>query len=185
MKKFSLSLLVVLTTILFTGCGSSMYSYKVEPTPIKQGKSKYTIKSIDLKLEHGHGQNIDNKSFKSENELKNSFKEFISKELVAQNLLGDNNSLQIDIQINYKRTYNYGGNALNKPEFSYTVSIYTEDSKLLADFTIPKSTTIYSTFENMAVNAQIATFNWDAEDEPKDIELISKTLVKELSELGS
>ena len=87
--------------------------------------------------------------------------------------------------MNYTRTYNYGGNALNKPEFFYTVKVLNNHNELLATFTVPRSTTKYDTFKDMAVNMEIAAFKWDAEDEPQDIELISKTLVKELSQLGS
>jgi hypothetical protein len=169
----------------FTGCGSSMYNYSIKPTPIKQGEAKYVLKSINLKLEHGSGRNSENKTFKNENELKQSFEKFVTKELKKQSLLGGENSFKVTIDMNYKRTYNYGGNALNKPQFFYTVKVYNLEDKLLANFSVPKSTTKYGTFKEIAVNAEISVFKWDAEDEPQDIELISKTLVEELSELGN
>ncbi|NQY19713.1 MAG: hypothetical protein HRT40_00145 [Campylobacteraceae bacterium] len=185
MKKLGLSLLSIIVALGITGCGSSMYNYKVEPTPIKQESSKYVIKDISLKLSHGTGRNLENKTFKNEDELKKSFVSFLNKELKEQSLIGDNKSFQISINMNYTRTYNYGGNALNKPEFFYTVKVYNLENTLLADFTIPKSTTKYGTFKDIAVNAEISIFKWDAEDEPQDIALISKTLIKELSQLGN
>jgi hypothetical protein len=185
MKKFGLSLLSIIVAVGITGCGGSMYNYKVEPTPIKQESSKYIIRNVSLKLNHGHGRNLENKTFKNEDELKKSFVILLNKELKKQSLLGDNKSFQVDIDIDYTRKYNHGGNALNKPEFFYTVRIYNLENKLLADFTIPRSTTKYGYFKDAAVNLEIAVFEWNAEDEPQDIELISKTLIKELSQLGN
>lgn len=185
MKRFSLSVLLFAIIVSFTGCSSSTYVYNVKPTPIKQGVSKYSIRNIDLKLVEGEGKNVENKTYISESELKNSFKAFIDKALLEKSMLADAASLQLDIDINYTRVYNYGGNTLNKPEFVYTVKVYNADNVLLATATIPKSTTFYGRFKDMAVNLEIATFQWDAEDEPQDVELISKTLVRELSEIGS
>jgi len=59
------------------------------------------------------------------------------------------------------------------------------NNKPLASFSIPKSTTKYSYVKDIAVNMQIGLYNWKAENEPQDIELISQTLVKELNELGN
>ena len=36
----------------------------------------------------------------------------------------------------------------------------------------------------MAVLAEIAAFRWDAEDEPTEVDLISKTLVDEIKDIG-
>lgn len=182
MKKISLSLLLLAIGISMSGCGS-MYNYMVKPTPIKEGESKYILRDVDLKLEYGYGRNIENKTYKTEKELENSFKELILKELSEKAML-DNNGFLVDVNIHYKRVYNHGGNSINKPEFYYIVKVYSKDGKLLADYSIGKSTTKYGTFKDIAVNAEIGIFQWDAEDEPQDIALISKTLVKELSELG-
>ena len=184
MKKFILNALLIVVAFGITGCGGSIYNYNVTPTPIQQGTSKYVINDISLELTHGHGHNINNKTFKTEDQLKKSFKIFLNKELEKQSLLGNKNSYKLNIDINYMRKYNYGGNALNKPEFDYTVSVYNSNEKLLATFSIPRSTTKYGYFKDMAVNLEIGIFKWDAEDEPQDIELISKTLITELSELG-
>ncbi|WP_375723216.1 hypothetical protein LXN10_11845 [Arcobacter sp. KX21116] len=185
MKKFILSLVSIFILIGLTGCGSSMYNYNVEPTPIKQGKAKYTLKDFNLTLEHGHGRNIQNKTFINENELKKSFEMFINQELEKQSLKGNEKDYKISVTMNYTRVYNYGGNALNKPQFYYTVYVYNTQDKLLASFAIPNSTTKYGYFKDIAVNLQIGTFQRKAEDEPEDIELISKTLVEELSKLGN
>lgn len=184
MKKIIISLLSTLVAIGLTGCGGSMYNYKVEPTPIKQETAKYQLKDFNLVLKHGHGRNMDNKTFKNQEELSKSFVEFINQELEKQSLKGDSNTFQFSVNMDYTRKYNYGGNALNKPEFIYTVSVYDNSDKLLADYTIPKSTTKYASFKDVAVNLEIVAYEWDAEDEPLDIQLISKVLVEELSELG-
>ena len=184
MKKFIVNALLIIAALGITGCGSSIYNYNVTPTPLEQGTSKYTINDISLNLTHGHGYNINNKTFKTEEQLKYSFKKFLNDELENQALLGDENSFKLNIDINYMRKYNYGGNALNKPEFDYTVSVYNSNEKLLATYSIPRSTTKYGYFKDISVNLEIGLFQWNAEDEPQDIKLISKTLIKELSELG-
>ena len=81
MKKSILGLLSIAIAFVLTGCGSSMYTYNVEPTPIQKGQAKYVLNSFNLKLEHGEGRNPENHSFKNEDELKKSFETFINSEL--------------------------------------------------------------------------------------------------------
>ena len=176
-------ILATLIALIFTGCGGSMYRYDVNPTPLKKGQTKYVLHNVNLALSHGHGRNLGNNTFASEEELKKSFESFITQSLKEKDLFAEN-GFKLDIDLNYTRKYNYGGNALNKPEFFYTVKVLDTNNKLLASFSIPKSTTKYSYFNEIAVNTEIGLFKWNAEDEPQDIELISKTLVKELNELG-
>ena len=49
---------------------------------------------------------------------------------------------------------------------------------------LPLSTTKYSYAKDIAVNLEIAAFQWDAEDEPIDIDMIAFVIVRELSEVG-
>ena len=184
-KKRSLSYIVVaLLVTFFVGCGS-IYNYKVEPTPIKKGEAKYVIEDFKLTLSHGHGRNLENKTFKNENELKDSFVQFINQKLKEKDLLGSTeNRYKVRITLNYERRYNSGGNALNKPHFDYDIDILDNNEKLLVSYSVPISTTKYSYAKDIAVNLEIAAFNWDAEDEPIDIEMIAFTIVRELSEIG-
>jgi len=175
---------VAFLVTLFVGCGS-MYDYKVEPTPIKKGEAKFVIDEFKLTLTHGHGRNLENQTFKNEDELKKSFIEFLNNKLKEKNLLGDTeNAYKVQIDMHYKRTYNHGGNALNKPEFWYSIDILDNNDTLLVHYSIPLSTTKYSYLKDAAVNLQIAAFQWLAEDEPTDIEMIAYTIVRELSEIG-
>ncbi|MDN5041709.1 hypothetical protein O8C80_00050 [Aliarcobacter butzleri] len=185
MKMKVLSYIVVAFLVtFFVGCGS-IYNYKVEPTPIKKGESKFTIEEFNLKLTHGHGYNIENKTFKNEEELKSSFVQFINQKLKEKNLLGSaENSYKVKINMNYERRYNYGGNALNKPYFYYSIDILDSNQKLLVSYSVPLSTTKYSYAKDIAVNLEIAAFQWDAEDEPIDIDMIAFVIVRELSEVG-
>lgn len=182
MQKITI-ILATLIALIFTGCGGSMYHYDVNPTPLKKGQTKYVLNNVTLALDHGHGRNLGNKTFANEEELKKSFEAFITQSLKEKDLFADN-GFKLDIDLNYTRTYNYGGNALNKPQFFYTVKVLDTSNKPVASFSIPKSTTKYSYFQEIAVNMQIGLYNWKAENEPQDIEHISKTLVKELNELG-
>lgn len=171
--------------ILFVGC-SSKSIYTVEPTPIKKGEAKYVLGEFKLTLSHGHGRNLENKTFKNEEDLKDSFAEFINKKLKEQKLDGTNidDSYKVKIDMNYERKYNIGGNALNKPYIDYFVEVFDKNNKLLANYGYGKHTTKYAYFGDAAVNVEIAMFKWDAEDEPRDVELISGLIVKDLAELG-
>lgn len=182
MKKISLSILFIAVVISMSGC--SKYNYYVEPTPIVQGKSKYIVQNVSLNLTNNGNKNNENKTFKNEKELQKSFKKFIINELEKKSMLGSEDSYKVDIRINYKRIYTYGGNALAKPEFDYTVKVYNMSNDLLADFTIPKSTTNFGMLKEAAITIEMALMQWDAEDEPQDIEVVSKVLVRDLSELG-
>ena len=182
MQKITI-ILATLMALIFTGCGGSMYHYDVNPTPLKKGQTKYVLNTVNLTLAHGHGRNLQNNTFANEEELKKSFEVFITQALKEKDLFAEN-GYKLDIDMNYTRTYNYGGNALNKPQFFYVVKVLDTNNKLIASFSIPRSTTKYSYAKDIAVNMQIGFFKWKAEEEPQDIELISKTLVKELYELG-
>lgn len=176
-------LFIVTLVMLFVGCGS-IYNYTVEPTPIKKGEAKYALSNFELKLLHGHGRNLENKTFKNEEELKDSFVSFINQELKNQNLQADNDGYKVSIKMDYTRTYNYGGNALNKPIIEYTVEIVDKNNQLLVTYGWAKHTTKYAYFDDTLVNAKIALYQWMAEDEPKDIKLISELIVRDLKEIG-
>lgn len=173
--------LTMVIALLFSGCGSR-YAYDVKPTPLKANKSTYEIKSIDFVLDHGHGRNLANKTFSNEKVTKKIFTSFLKKALVEEKISG--NEYFLDIKMYYLRKYNYGGNALNKPEFKYSINILDKENKLIAHYGIPMSTTKYGYFKDLAVNTQIILFNRKAEHEPEDLELITKTMAIELSSIG-
>lgn len=185
MKKVIIWTMLIMLAFLFEGCGGKSQSiYIVNPTPLKKESSQYYVKDLKVNLQHGHGRNLENKTFSSEQELQSSFAKYINDSLIAKKIYAKN-GYGLSIVIDYTRTYNTGGNALNKPEFFYTVSVYNDATNtLLANYGIPKSTTKYSYFEDIGVNLKIGTFQWGAEDEPRDIKLISKTLAREVSEFG-
>lgn len=72
---------------------------------------------------------------------------------------------------------------MNKPAFSYEVNI-NKGEILLASYAVKNQTTKYGGFTDAAVNLQISAFKWDAEDEPRDINLIAKTITEEIAEIG-
>ena len=90
---------VAFLVTFFVGC-SSIYNYKVEPTPIKKGEAKFVIEEFNLTLTHGHGRNINNTTFKNEDELKDSFVKFINQKLKDKNLLGSvENSYKVKVNM--------------------------------------------------------------------------------------
>ncbi|MDR1554960.1 MAG: hypothetical protein LBS39_02915 [Campylobacteraceae bacterium] len=171
---------VCLALMLFAGCGSKVY-YKVKPTPLEQGKSTYIIDKLELRLDEST-KDITNLTYLNQEQLSESFKEKITNQLKEQGIFGDEYLINIDID--YVRVFNMGGNKLNKPNFKYSIEILNKSGELIASYGIPVSTTKYSYFKDIAVFTEIATFNRDAEDEPEDIELISKTIVEEIKNIG-
>jgi hypothetical protein len=162
------------------GCGSNVY-YQVKPTPLKQGKSTYTIDKFELRLEEPN-KDITNPTYLTQEQLAESFREKITNQLKKQGIYGD--EYNIDIKMGYSRVFNIGGNKLVKPQFKYNIQILNKNNEPLAFYGIPLSTTEYSYFKELAVSTEIITFTRDAEDEPEDIELISKTIVREIKEIG-
>ena len=58
------------------------------------------------------------------------------------------------------------------------------NNQLLVTYGWAKHTTKYAYFDDTLVNAKIALYQWMAEDEPKDIKLISELIVRDLKEIG-
>ncbi|MDR1285814.1 MAG: hypothetical protein LBJ88_06410 [Campylobacteraceae bacterium] len=172
--------LACLMLLFFTGCGSKV-TYTIKPTPLEHGKSTYVINELNLHLIE-QGKDITNLTYLTQEQLAESFKHNIASQLKEQGIYG--NEYIVNIDIFYNRVFNIGGNKLNKPKFKYDIRILNKNNELLASYTIPLSTTKYSYFKEIAVNTEISTFNRDVEDEPEDVELISKTIAKEIKEIG-
>lgn len=173
-------------SILLTACASSPYKYHVEPTPLEKGKSTYYLGNVSVDLTIGNGGKENDERFASQQDLEQSFLTFLMEKMNEEGVLAqtpaDADAI-LSVEIDYTRTFNHGGNALNKPRVSYTVSAF-KDMELLASYSVDEFTTSYGGIKNALVNAQIAAFAWGAEDEPKDIELISELISEEISELG-
>ncbi|MDO6708827.1 hypothetical protein [Photobacterium sp. 1_MG-2023] len=95
----------------------------------------------------------------------------------------DQDAIQVNIRIQYQRNFNHSGKTLKKPTASHEV-IVQRDNKRLASFLAPGYTTKYSYFEDASVSLEIANFQWGAEDDPRDVQMISKFIIEDLSELG-
>ncbi|GAB6261031.1 hypothetical protein L4174_022380 [Photobacterium sp. CCB-ST2H9] len=182
---FKKSLAVGIVAIL-AGCSSSPYQYYEESTSIEKGITKYQLNDVNLKLTLGHGAIPGDTTFASESKLKEEFYAALLEEMNKQGVLSNNNdkdAIQASISIQYQRNFNYGGKALNKPAVSHEVVVQ-RNGKRLASFQESGYTTKYAYFEDAAVSLEIASFQWGAEDEPRDIQMISKLIIEELSELG-
>ncbi|KKC99495.1 hypothetical protein [Photobacterium halotolerans] len=178
--------LAVSLAVTLGGCASSPYQYYEETTSIQKGITKYHLNDVNLQLTLGHGGIPGDTSFASESQLKDEFYVALLDEMKKKNLLAsdtDKDAVQANISVRYQRNFNYGGKALNKPIVSHEVSVQ-RDNKPLASFQASGYTTKYAYFEDAAVSLEIATFQWDAEDEPRDIQMVSKLIIEDLSELG-
>ena len=181
-KSFRSLILAVIAIAVLAGCGSSNI-YLVKPTPIKKEQSKYYLQNVDLVLDHASKKEETRAIYLNQEELKKSFEKAINSELKEQGAYSEND-LKLSVKMIYWRVFNIGQKKLNKPQFQYTIYVSDQNDTLLASYGIPWSTTKYSAFKDFSVNVQISAFQRDEKDEPEDIALIAKTLVKELREIG-
>ncbi|SFX66384.1 hypothetical protein [Marinospirillum alkaliphilum] len=176
---------VAVLVVLLSACSSSPYKYYVEPTPIKKQSTLYKISDVNLSLTLGSGVIPEDDSFSSEAELKEQFSGYLDSSLENKGIAGREGTdyLEVVISIDYKRIFNHGGRALNKPQVSHEVTVFSEGKKL-ASFSKGPYTTRYGYFEDAAVNMKIATFSWGREDELRDVEMISRLIIDDLANMG-
>ncbi len=179
-------IIVLIIFSLAVGCAGSPYTNHAKQIPLEKGKSKYYLSTLDVKLTLGHGAIPEDTSYSSKEQLEEQFKDAITSALKNKGIFASDPSVadaSLDAHIDYTRTFNYGGKALNKPKISHIVDIMKDDEKLV---TISKNnyTTKYSYFEEIAVNLKIAAFKWGAEDELKDIALISEKIADDIFNIG-
>lgn len=178
---------LIFIAFVVVGCSSSPYTYHEKPTPLKKGQTSYYLKEISVNLTLGHGAISGDDTFSNKEEMTKQFENSLNLALKEKGILATSSSnadADIEVIIDYKRNFNYGGKALNKPHLSHQVNIY-NGSKKLASFGVSKYTTKYSYLKDLAVNIEISAFKWGADDELQDIELISKTIVDDLAKVGN
>lgn len=163
---------------LLTGCSSS----QIQKIPESAEIVKFYFSDLKVNLTLGEGAIPNDSTFATQQEVENQFKEDVIKYLKANDIYSDSIEVgvaELDVSIDYERRFNWGGKALNKPEVSHLVNVKLKD-ELLLSFGHNDYTTKYSYLKDAAVNFEIASFNWGAEDEPKDIDLVSKLIVEDL-----
>ncbi|ROQ23312.1 hypothetical protein [Gallaecimonas pentaromativorans] len=171
--------------MLLGGCASH-YHYDVDPTPLKKGVTHYRLKDVQVNLTLGHGAIPGDTTFAPEQQLHKEFVDALTDALKTKGILaapGDNDVAEVVASIDFERTFNIGGHALNKPILSDLVKIE-QNGQQLASFGHSKYTTKYSYFEDLAVNAKITVFQWGAEDEPRDVKLVAESIVNDIAALG-
>ncbi len=179
--------LIFTLALALTGCASSPYVYHVEPTQLQSNETKYSIGSVVVNLELGHGAIAGDETFASEQELVEQFTASLMAQMKEQGVYATEagkSEFSVSFEVDYLRTYNHGGKALNKPQISHRVTV-SDSTKPVASFNNDDYTTSYGTFGDAAVNIEIASFSWDEEDEPEDVEKISEYIIEALTELGS
>ncbi|MEZ8826513.1 hypothetical protein AB6E04_19325 [Vibrio amylolyticus] len=181
MKK----ILSILSVLLVSACSSSPYTYHVEPTPLKKQETKYSIAEVNVNLTQGYNGDASLEKFATQAEVQELFRKTLESNLNDAGVLArdDETEVNLVIDIDYVRTFNHGGESLNKPEVSHNVTIISGSEKL-ASFSQGKYTTKYGYLKDLAVNMEITAFSWDEEDEPQDIELISKLIAQDILNVG-
>lgn len=178
---------LIFIAFVVVGCSSSPYTYYEKPTLLKKGQTSYYLKEISVNLTLGHGAISGDDTFSNQEKMTKQFESALNLALKEKGILATSSSnadADIEVVINYKRNFNHGGKALNKPHVSHQVNIYNSGKKL-ASFGANKYTTKYSYFKELSVGIEIAAFRWGADDELQDVELIAKTIVDDLAKAGN
>ncbi|MDR0467277.1 MAG: hypothetical protein LBG67_00285 [Campylobacteraceae bacterium] len=185
MKKVRFFIYFVLAMFMFGLSGCSGVHYEVKPTPLKSGKSTYSVNKFDLTLDESRSTIPEGDQYLNQEELKESFIGFFTKHLKEQKIYGD--EYKINVKMLYQRIFyfeQFGGNSIVTPNFQYYVEIVDSSDKLIASYSIPMSNIKRSVFVQLAHTTEQLFGQWDHEDEPIDIEFLSKIIVKEIKKLG-
>lgn len=183
MKTKLMAIFIVLGML---GCAASPYTYHVEPTPLVAGQSKYLLGDINVNLVEGHGAPTGDTPYASEEVLIKGFTEALTKHMKELGILANSENTAdgiANIDIDFTRTFHVMGNALAKPRISHSIIIIGATQPLASVKKGPYQTK-YSSFKDIAVNLEISTGNWNEEDEPRDVDLISKLISKDISKMG-
>ena len=72
-----------------------------------------------------------------------------------------------------------------KPIISHSYKVYDKNSDtVLVSDAQNRYTTKYGYLEEVVVSTKILAMQWDAENEPKDVEMIANLLIEDISRLG-
>lgn len=168
------------------GCASSPYTYHVEPTPLVAGQSKYMLGDVHVNLIEGHGAPTGDAPYATKEVLTKEFIEALTKHMKELNVLADTENASdgtVNVDVDFTRTFHVSGDALAKPQISHTIVINKTEQPLVSVTQGPYQTK-YGYLDDMAVNLEITAGNWDQEDEPRDVDLVSKLISEDISEIG-
>lgn len=181
------SLLLVLLVSLMSGCASK-YTYHQSPTPLKNGVTKYYLDDVKVDLTLGEGARPESTEFYTKDQLTELFKRSLNSQLSEKGIAAvskEDADAILSIYVNYKRKFNWGGKSLNSPHFGFKIDARDHEKPLATydvsgfnykpDYGFPRQT---------AVDLEIASFLWGADDEKKDIDRISYSIVYDVSKFG-
>lgn len=179
------AIVAIALTIFLSACSSSPSSPPSKSMQVKKESVIYRLSEVNVNLTLGHGANPEDDKFADQKELEMQFREYLEETLQENGLLAqeDQDALEVAINIDYERMVNIGGKALNKPRVSHNF-IISHNGEEVSIFTSKRYTTSYGYFKNLAVAAEIASFSWDEEDEPRDIKQVSQVIIDDLMNIN-
>lgn len=181
-------LMAIFIALGMSGCSSSPYTYHVEPTPLVAGQSKYVLGNVDVNLTiTGWPRPKDESLFATEQTLTQEFLDSLKKHLKEKGIeaaSSDQADAIINISVDFARGYHpVADNALVKPSVKHRVTIERNGQTLVTTSNGPYQTK-YAYFGDMLVNQEISFGTWDYEDEPRDVDLVSKLIIEDISKMG-
>jgi hypothetical protein len=165
--------------VLLAGCAGQM-----KKIPASAEISAFHLKEVTVNLIFNGNEIPGDTTFASQEEFAKNFEDDLVKYLKEKNIYSASSRedvAELYITLDYTRNYTHNGKALIQPYVSHNVKVYSGDSELLS-FGVSNYTTKYDYFTQFAVVTQRLAYEWDQEDEPKEIDLISKTIINDLKE---
>lgn len=134
MKNYA-RLITAAVVIMVTACSSSRFNYVVDPTPLVQGKTLYSIKNVNVSITT-FGIKItksnDVKGYMSENDMAKVFQEKITGYMKENNIYDSGKSPEytLSLEIRYTRTFAVNSNKVISPSFSYSWVVEKEGKQI-------------------------------------------------------
>lgn len=180
MRGFFKLILLAGCIMFFTSCSSSRFNYIVEPTPLIKGGTKYSVKTVNIKIETFGiklTKDAEVKGYLSETDMAKAFKEKITDYLKSSSIYeaSKKDGFDLSLTINYTRNFAVNSNKVVHPDFLYEWEIEKE-GKTVATYKSPKMTmsglSLFSEFLNTGSS------DTNPEAEQQYIDMISKAIVE-------
>lgn len=182
------ALAVIFVSFLMAACATP-YTYHQNPTPLKKRVTKYYLEDVSMNLTLGDGAPSDNTQFADKDKLGEQLRQGLISELSEQRIYAASKAeadAVLSVYLNYKRTFNIGGRALNKPQFGFRFTASDKQNQPLASYDVSGFNFVpdYGFPRQTAIDLEIAAFLWGAEDEINDINRIAFSIVNEVRKVG-
>jgi hypothetical protein len=195
MKK----LLTIISLIFITSCSSNSFTYLQKPTSITKNQTKYYVADVDIKFVDGlyhkargevavfnlpKSMHKDFSAYPNQEELSEIFKNAFEKKLKEKEIYSDNKEDPNTLELSFKADYERLGIAWSKTAYNFFAisheAIISKNKKEIARSKVSN----YKAKRGSVSNLKSIFAQKGPEDEIEDINIVTESLVREISNLG-